>query len=123
MMQAFTGPPTITNPLIDQIIEFNEEITLNCEASGDGTITYQWQEFSNGSWMDINNSNDAEYTTDRLTQSSQFRCVVTNEAGITTLNVTILVVGEDIMYKNVIQQNVWEGRFGEVFKSCMIHHP
>ena len=94
MIQMFTGPPTITNPLIDQVIEFNEIITLNCEASGDGTITYQWQEFSNGLWMDINDSNDAEYTTDRLTQSSQFRCEVTNEAGITTSNVTISVLGK-----------------------------
>ena len=89
----FTGPPTITNPLTDQVIEFNERITLNCAASGDGTITYQWQEFSNGSWMDINNSNNAEYTTDTLTQSSHFRCVVTNEAGMTTSNVTISVLG------------------------------
>ena len=94
MIQVFTGPPTITNPLTDQVIEFNERITLNCAASGDGTITYQWQEFSNGSWMDINNSNNAEYTNDTLTQSSQFRCVVTNEAGMATSNVTISVLGE-----------------------------
>ena len=94
MIQVFPGPPTITNPLTDQVIEFNEGITLNCAASGDGTITYQWQKFSNGSWVDINNSNNVEYTTDTLTQSSQFRCVVTNEAGMTTSNVTISVLGE-----------------------------
>ena len=94
MIEVFTGPPTITDPLTDQVIKFNEGTTLNCTANGDGTITYQWQEFSNGSWVNINNSNNEEYTTDILTQSSQFRCVVTNEAGITTSDVTILVLGE-----------------------------
>ena len=92
----FTGPPSINNPLIDQVIEVNERVTLNCGASGDSTITYQWQQFSNGSWMDVADSNNAEYTTDILTQSSQFRCVVTNEAGMTTSNVTILVLGENV---------------------------
>ena len=91
---SVTGPPTITNPLTDQVIEFNERITLNCAATGDGTITYQWQEFSNGSWMDINNSNNVEYTTDTLTQSSQLRCVVTNEAGMTISSATISALGE-----------------------------
>ena len=89
MTQVSTGPPTITNPLTDQVIEFNEGITLNCTASGDGTIIHQWQEFNNGSWMDINNSNNAEYTTDTLTQSSQFRCVVSNEAGSVVSNLNV----------------------------------
>ena len=95
-LQCFTGPPSINNPLIDQVIEVNERVTLNCKASGDGTITYQWEEFSTGSWMDIADSNNAEYTTDILTQSSQFRCIVTNEAGITTSNGTISVLGENL---------------------------
>ena len=94
-LQCFTGPPTINISLIDQVAEVDERVTLNCKASGDGTITYKWQEFSNGSWMDITDSNNAEYTTDILTQSSQFRCIVTNEAGRTTSNVTIFVLSED----------------------------
>ena len=77
-------------------MEVNERVTLNCKASGYGTITYKWQEFGNGSWMDIADSNNAEFTTDILTQSSQFRCVVTNEAGRTTSNVTIFVLGENM---------------------------
>ena len=93
-MWCFTGPPTINNPLIDQVIEINERVTLNCKANGGGTITYQWQQFSNGSWMDIADSNNAEYTTDVLTQSSQFRCVVTNEGGMTISDATILGLGK-----------------------------
>ena len=96
MTQVFTGPPIITTPLTDQVIRFNERITLNCKASGDGTVSYQWQEFSNGSWMDISNSISPEYTTDRLTESSQFRCVVFNEAGEISSAVTISVLGKNI---------------------------
>ena len=96
-MWYFTGPPTINNPLIDQVIEVNKRVTLDCKASGDGTITYQWQQFSNGSWIDIIDRNNAEYTTDILTQSSQFRCVVINEAGVTTSNVIILVLGKNVI--------------------------
>ena len=99
MTQVFTGPPTITNPLTDQVIRYNERITLNCKASGDGTVSYQWQEFSNGSWMDISDGTNPEYTTDRLTESSQFRCVVSNEAGEISSAVNISVLGEGaIMY-------------------------
>ena len=98
MTQVFTGPPTITTPLTDQVIRYNERITLNCKASGDGTVSYQWQEFSNSSLMNISNSTTPEYTTDRLTESSQFRCVVSNEAGEVTSVAMILVLGNCIEY-------------------------
>ena len=96
MTQVFIGPPTIIYPLTDQVIRYNERITLYCNASGDGTVSYQWQEFSNGSWMDISNSINPEYTTDRLTESTQFRCVVSNEAGEVTSSATILILSEGI---------------------------
>ena len=106
MTQVFTGPPTITNPLTDQLIRYNERITLNCKASGDGTVLYQWQEFSNGLWMDISNgslmdisnSTIPEFTIDRLTESTQFRCVMSNEAGQITSVAMILVLGNCIEY-------------------------
>ena len=96
MTQVFTGPPTITNPLTDQVIKSNKRITLNCKASGGGTIEYQWLKNSNGLWMDIRTSNSAEYQTDKLTESSQFRCVVSNEAGQDTSTVIISVLSEDV---------------------------
>ena len=98
MTQVFTGRPTIVYPLTDQVITFNDRITLYCNASGDGTVSYQWQEFSNGSWMDISNSINPEYTNDRLTESTQFRCVVSNEAGQDTSTATILVLSKGIVY-------------------------
>jgi len=90
----FIGPPTINTPLIDQVKVFNTKTTLNCEASGGGTITYQWQELKNTSWMDISGSNNAEYETNGLKESSQFRCVASNEAGEATSSATILVLGK-----------------------------
>ena len=76
---------------------FNDEIALNCDASGSSIIMYQWQEFSDGSWMDINSGTSAEYKT-RITESSQFRCVVSNEAGETTSTATISVLGESTIH-------------------------
>ena len=95
MTQVFTGPPTITNPLTDQMIESNTSITLVCNASGDGTIEYQWQKYSENLWMNISNSNTAEYQTNMLTGSNQFmiRCVVSNEAGKVISVAKILVLG------------------------------
>ena len=98
MTRVLTGPPTIVYPLTDQVIRFNDTIALHCNASGDGTVSYQWQEFSNGSWMDISNSINPEYITDGLTKPTQFRCVVSNEAGQDTSNATILVLSKDIVY-------------------------
>ena len=94
MWHTITGPPIIKNPLIDQVKVFNDEIALNCDASGSGIIIYQWQEFSDGSWMDISSGTSAEYKT-RITESSQFRCVVSNEAGETTSTATVLILGMD----------------------------
>ena len=95
MTQVFTGPPTITNPPTNQVIAHNDRATLICTANGSGIITYQWQKLSNGSWMNIKNNNKTNYRTDKLKESSQFRCVVSNEAGETTSNVNINVISED----------------------------
>ena len=92
MTQVFTGPPTITNPLTDQVIKFNTRVTLDCTASGGGTIEYQWQLFNKGSWM--NKRGMPEYTTTKLKQSHRFRCVASNEAGETKSVVIIYVLSK-----------------------------
>ena len=102
MTQVFTGPPSITNPLIDQVVTVNKRVTLNCEASGSGTIIYQWQESDNGSWLNISNNKNSQYTTDTLTESSQFRCIVSNEAGSTISTATISVLGKSISIKIMV---------------------
>ena len=96
MTQVFTGPPTIINPLVDQLIAFNTKVTLSCDAKGNGTITYQWQKYNNGEWINIKDKIKFKYTTSRLRKSTQFSCVVSNEAGETTSNVTISVLSENV---------------------------
>ena len=72
-------------------------ITLNCEGTGRGTITYQ-RETSNingGQWMNISNSNTTELFVGTLEQSQQYRCVISNEAGSTRSNVaTVTILSE-----------------------------
>ena len=46
--------------------------------------------------MNISNKNNAEYQADELSESSQFRCVVSNEAGEVTSVAMILVLGKYI---------------------------
>ena len=75
------------------MIKSNTSISLVCTASGVGTIEYQWQKYNNDVWMNIGNSNTAEYETDRLTESSQYRCVVSNRAGEVISVAKILVLG------------------------------
>ena len=50
--------------------------------------------------MNISNNNNvnAEYQTDELSKSSQFRCVVSNEAGEVTSAAMILVLGKHIAW-------------------------
>ena len=94
MTQVFIGPPTIINPLINQVNVFNKEISLNCEAKGYGTIMYRWQKFINDSWLDVIDGSNAEYKIDGLNKSSQFRCLVSNEAGKAMSTATILVLSK-----------------------------
>ena len=81
-------------------------ITLDCEGSGTGSITYHWEtNINGGQWMNISNSNSKSLGVGNLKQSQQFRCVVSNEAGSTRSKVaTVNVLSEfehskSLMYK------------------------
>ena len=69
-------------------------ITLDCEGTGRGSITYQWEtsNINGGQWMNISNSNSKTLVVGTLEQSQQYRCVVSNEAGSTRSNVAIVKV-------------------------------
>ena len=69
-------------------------ITLDCEETGRGSITYQWEtrNINGGQWMDISNSNNRRLVVGTLEQSQQYRCVVSNEAGSTRSNVATITV-------------------------------
>jgi len=106
MIQVFTGPPNITTDPTSQLITVNMSVTLNCEGTGIGLITYQWETSNiNGKqWMNIANSNSTMLVVGKLEQSQQYRCVVSNEAGRTMSNVaTVTILGRLFNnYYNVI---------------------
>ena len=83
MTQVSTGPPTITTHPTSQLTTVSMSVTLNCEGTGRGSITYQWQtrNFSGGQWSDISNRNNRELVVSNLQESQQYRCAVSNEAG------------------------------------------
>ena len=101
MTQVFTGPPTITTHPASQLTNVSISVTLDCEGTGRGSITYQWETSNNngGQWMNISNSNSSRLVVGTLEQSQQYRCVVSNEAGSTRSNVaTVTVLSKHLNY-------------------------
>ena len=94
MTQVFTGPPTITTHPTGQLTNVSMSVTLDCEGTGRGSITYHWEtsNINGGQWMNISNSNRRRYIVRNIQQSQQYRCVVSNEAGITRSNVAAVTV-------------------------------
>ena len=94
MTQVFTGPPTIKTHPSSQLTTVSISVTLDCEGTGRGSITYQWEtsNINGGQWMNISNSNNKTLVVGTLEQSQQYRCVVSNEAGSTRSNVVTVTV-------------------------------
>ena len=98
MTQVFTGPPAIKTQLTDKLIIFNTTTTLTCTADGDGIITYQWHKrksVERSPWVMISNNNSGVFVTERLKDSSEFRCTVSNEAGHSRSHATITVLSKE----------------------------
>ena len=79
---------------ISQLTNFSMSVTLECETTGEGSITYYWESsnINGGQWMNISNSNSKTLVVGTLEQSQQYRCVVSNEAGSTRSNVATVTV-------------------------------
>ena len=92
MTQVSTGPPTITTHPTSQLTTVSMIVTLNCQGTGRGSITYQWQNrnINRGQWRSI--SNNRRLVVSNLQESQQYRCVVSNEAGRTASNVATVTV-------------------------------
>ena len=80
-----TGPPTITIQPASQLSTIGMTITLTCEGTGRGLLTYYWEqrERRNG-WELIDGNNSSALTITDIQNSNRFRCTVSNEAGSTT---------------------------------------
>ena len=101
MTLVFTGPPTITTHPASQLTNVSISVTLDCEGTGRGSITYQWEtsNINGGQWTIISSSNNSTFVVGTLEQSQQYRCVVSNEAGSTRSNVaTITVLSKHLNY-------------------------
>ena len=94
MTQVSTGPPTIITHPTSQLTTVSMSVTLNCEGTGRGSITYQWQtrNINGRQWSDISYSNNRRLFVRNLQESQQYRCVVSNEAGRTSSNSAIVTV-------------------------------
>ena len=78
----------------NHLITIAMTVTLDCEGTGRGSITYHWEtsNINGGQWMNISNSNSRRYIVRNLEQSQQYRCVVSNEAGSTRSDVATVTV-------------------------------
>ena len=94
MTQVFAGPPTITTHPASHLTNVSISVTLDCGGTGRGSISYQWETSNNngGQWMIISNSNSSTLVVGTLEESQQYRCVASNEAGITRSNVATVTV-------------------------------
>ena len=106
MTQVFTGPPTITTHPTSQLTSVDINVTLDCEGTGRGSITYQWEtsNINGGQWANISDGNSKSVFIENLTQSQQYRCVVSNEAGSTRSNVATVTVLSKLLV-NIISVN------------------
>ena len=93
MTQVFIGPPTITTHPTSQLTNVSMSVTLDCEGTGSGSITYHWETNINGrQWLIIGNNNSETLRVSNLEESQQYRCVVSNEAGSTRSDVATVTV-------------------------------
>ena len=73
------GLPTIIQPQhASEVPLRSSTVTLNCTATGDGSLIYYWERNDSGNWITVDNNNRTLYTT---VTTGQYRCNVTNEVG------------------------------------------
>lgn len=80
--------PDLTGPS-DQtaIVGHTATFSVGASDSNGGTVSYQWQKYTDGAWTDIPGAANEEYTTGMLAMSDsngQYRCVAANTIGFTT---------------------------------------
>ena len=95
IIRSITSPPTITTQPSSQLVTARTTFTLKCEATGEGSITYQWQtrRVNGEQWMNVNNSDSTRLNVSNLMEPQQYRCIASNEVGEAisyVSNVTIL---------------------------------
>ena len=97
-------PPVVTTHPTSQLTTVSMSVTLDCEGTGRGSITYHWEtrNINGGQWMNISNSNSKELVVRDIKQSQQYRCVVSNEDGSTRSDVATVTVLSEFYISSVL---------------------
>ena len=107
IMIAVLPLPDVTTHPTDKLTKASMSITLDCEGTGRGSITYHWEtNINGGQWMKISNSNSRRLSVENLEQSQQYRCVVSNEAGSTRSDVATVNVLSEFVYSKSLMYKV-----------------
>ena len=77
----------ITEHPVGADVPIGMNITLECKATGLGSLKYSWQRHNTGNWTTITISAD-NLTAYNATISGSYRCRVSNEAGSVESNRT-----------------------------------
>ena len=102
IMIAVLPLPDVTTHPTDKLITMGMSVTLDCEGTGRGSITYHWEtsNINGGQWMNISRGRK-NFVVRNLEQSQQYRCVVSNEAGSTRSDVATVTVLSEFAMNNV----------------------
>ena len=89
---------TITTQPVDAEASVGIAQTFSVEATGAGTLEYQWQIKNGENWDDIANADEATYSVSKDAAGAyQFRCIVSGDCGDDVIsNVVTLTVSADI---------------------------
>ena len=103
IMIAVLPLPIITIHPTSQLTTVSMSVTLDCEGTGRGSITYHWQSrnINERRWMDISSSNSRRFVVRNLEQSQQYSCVVSNEAGSIRSDVATVTVLSEFVVNNI----------------------
>ncbi len=98
---------SITTQPSSQSVTEGKTASFSVEATGSGTLTYQWQQSTDGStWTNIDGANAATYTIENTTTAMsgyQYRCVVTdgNSTEVTSQAATLTVTAATVSVTGV----------------------
>jgi len=89
--------PTITGQPSNQTVSTGATATFTVTATGIGTLTYQWQQSSDGeaNWSVLSSATAASYTTPVTVlgdNNKRYRCLVSNSGGSTASTGAVLTV-------------------------------
>jgi formylglycine-generating enzyme required for sulfatase activity len=93
--------PTITAQPVNTTVPLGQAATFSVTATGIGTepISYQWQWFNGGWWIEIPGATASSYSTSATVMDDnwkQFRCAVTSPGGSSTSNAATLCVNSGL---------------------------